>query len=216
MRKLLLVTTVALAAVAMSPVSRASVLFSDDFNGDATGLSTTPSGWTLTQGNVDIIGAGTPYDYYSGNGHYIDLNGSTYGGIATVQTFDPGTYYVTFNLGSSVGGAGGVDAASTPKLTEVCLGNSSCVTISLPSTPADWTSQAFSFTTTVVGSLSFASLKDNSNTSFAQDVGNILDNVVVNSTPLPSTWTMLIAGFAGLGFFAYRGMKKASAAQAAA
>jgi hypothetical protein len=31
------------------------------------------------------------------------------------------------------------------------------------------------------------------------------------TTPLPSTWTMLIAGFVGLGFFAYRGTKKNSA-----
>lgn len=30
----------------------------------------------------------------------------------------------------------------------------------------------------------------------------------VSATPLPSTWTMLIAGFAGSGFFAYRGSKK--------
>jgi hypothetical protein len=30
----------------------------------------------------------------------------------------------------------------------------------------------------------------------------------VAATPLPSTWTMLIAGFIGLGFFAYRGSKK--------
>ncbi len=36
------------------------------------------------------------------------------------------------------------------------------------------------------------------------------------AAPLPSTWTMLIAGFAGLGFFAYRGTKKNSAAIAAA
>jgi len=35
-------------------------------------------------------------------------------------------------------------------------------------------------------------------------------------TPLPSTWTMLIAGFVGLGFFAYRGTKKNSATLAAA
>jgi hypothetical protein len=34
-------------------------------------------------------------------------------------------------------------------------------------------------------------------------------------TPLPSTWTMLIAGFVGLGFFAYRGTKKNFAAIAA-
>jgi hypothetical protein len=32
------------------------------------------------------------------------------------------------------------------------------------------------------------------------------------ATPLPSTWTMLIAGFVGLGFFAYRGTKKNAAA----
>jgi hypothetical protein len=38
----------------------------------------------------------------------------------------------------------------------------------------------------------------------------------VAATPLPSTWTMLIAGFLGLGFFAYRGSKKNTAAIAAA
>ena len=35
--------------------------------------------------------------------------------------------------------------------------------------------------------------------------------VNISATPLPSTWTMLIAGFLGLGFFAYRGSKRASA-----
>ena len=38
----------------------------------------------------------------------------------------------------------------------------------------------------------------------------------VTATPLPSTWTMLIAGFVGLGFFAYRGSKKNAAALLAA
>jgi hypothetical protein len=38
----------------------------------------------------------------------------------------------------------------------------------------------------------------------------------VAETPLPSTWTMLIAGFLGLGYLAYRGTKKGSAAFAAA
>jgi HpiC1 cyclase len=42
------------------------------------------------------------------------------------------------------------------------------------------------------------------------------DNVSLTATPLPSTWTMLIAGFVGLGFFAYRATKKGSAAVAAA
>jgi hypothetical protein len=38
----------------------------------------------------------------------------------------------------------------------------------------------------------------------------------LTQTPLPSTWTMLIAGFVGLGFFAYRGTRKSAAALAAA
>jgi hypothetical protein len=38
----------------------------------------------------------------------------------------------------------------------------------------------------------------------------------VTATPLPSTWTLLIAGFVGLGFFAYRGSKKNAAALSAA
>lgn len=40
--------------------------------------------------------------------------------------------------------------------------------------------------------------------------------VGVAATPLPSTWTMLIAGFVGLGFLAYRGSKKGYTALAAA
>ncbi len=38
----------------------------------------------------------------------------------------------------------------------------------------------------------------------------------ISSTPLPSTWTMLIAGFIGFGFVSYRGSKKRAAAIAAA
>ena len=38
----------------------------------------------------------------------------------------------------------------------------------------------------------------------------------ITPTPLPSAWTMLITGFIGLGFFAYRGSKKTSTAALAA
>jgi hypothetical protein len=41
------------------------------------------------------------------------------------------------------------------------------------------------------------------------------DASVVSSvapTPLPATWTMLLAGFIGLGIFAYRGMRKSTTA----
>jgi hypothetical protein len=41
-------------------------------------------------------------------------------------------------------------------------------------------------------------------------------NFTTSATPLPSTWLMLLSGFVGLGFFAYRGTKKSSFALAAA
>jgi len=43
-----------------------------------------------------------------------------------------------------------------------------------------------------------------------------LINFDVSETPLPSTWTMLIAAFVGFGFLAHRSAKKGSAALAAA
>jgi hypothetical protein len=52
-----------------------------------------------------------------------------------------------------------------------------------------------------------------------QDMGFVDPGLYLGSsftTPLPSTWTMILAGFAGLGFLAYRGNKRNTAAPAAA
>ena len=56
----------------------------------------------------------------------------------------------------------------------------------------------------VSGKLSFTGLGP------ADQQGDLLDNIDVTATPLPSAWTMMFIGFAGLGYFAYRGSKKAS------
>jgi hypothetical protein len=37
----------------------------------------------------------------------------------------------------------------------------------------------------------------------------------VTTTPLPTTWTMMLIGFVGFGFLAYRGTKKCTALAAA-
>ncbi len=49
----------------------------------------------------------------------------------------------------------------------------------------------------------------------APDTLIISDTPPTSETPLPSTWLMLLGGFIGLGFFAYRGTKKGGAALAA-
>jgi hypothetical protein len=71
------------------------------------------------------------------------------------------------------------------------------------------------FTVNVLGHnsdlLVFTAANDNANT--------FLDDVTLTptaATPLPSTWLMLLSGFVGLGFFAYRGAKKNAATLAAA
>jgi hypothetical protein len=40
------------------------------------------------------------------------------------------------------------------------------------------------------------------------------EGAAATATPLPSTWLMLLSGFVGLGFFAYRGTKKNAVATA--
>lgn len=201
----------ALLAGAFIPVGGAqasTVVFSDNFNSDAQGLNTVPAGWSLTQGTVDIIGTGF-FDYFPGNGNYIDLNGSTfqYGGIGTLPpSFGPGHYTLTFNLGGNQVGPNNND--SGPKTTDISLGDwSTTLTLNYNDPLALY---SYSFDTTTSGSLAFAMERDgNSN------IGNILDNVVLSETPLPTTWAMLLTGFIGFGFFAFRGAKRRPAIAAA-
>jgi hypothetical protein len=55
-----------------------------------------------------------------------------------------------------------------------------------------------------------------SEVSTSPNDANFLFSITTTATPLPSTWTMLIVGFAALGFFVYRGSKNNTAAVAAA
>lgn len=155
-----------------------------------------------------MIPVGNQFNFYPGsNGTYVDLNGSTgqLGGISTVQSFAAGNYTLSFNLGGSVGGDGNVDP-NTSKTTKISLGDW-WKTITLAPN-AGWTTQTFSFTTDG-GTLNFVSLFSGDGEN--RNVGNILDNVVLVDpapAPLPSTWSMLIGGFFGIGFMAYLGTRK--------
>lgn len=223
------VLSAAIASAALSP-ARASIVYSDDFNSDTPGLNNTPTGWIATPGAVDIIGTGsngTLDDFYGGNGlgYYIDLNGTPgYGGLESTAVFSPGTYTVDFILGSSQGGVGHVDDADTPKTTDISFTGTAVQPISLPSEPPTLNSESLTFTLTSTGHLLFTSLPDSpEETSYAPYVGNILDNVVVSTndgslttTPLPGTWSMLLAGFIGLGYLSYRGGRKSFGAMTAA
>jgi hypothetical protein len=203
--KSLAVLAAFLAGVALAQSAHAAVIFSDNFNGETQGLNYTGfSQWSVTVGSVDAIGTGF-YDFYPGNGNYIDLNGSTNqnGQLTSNLVFGAGTYTLSFLLGGSKGGDQGVDLPNS-KTTLITLGNFSTSITLAPN--AGLTSQSFTFFTTG-GDLVFTSLPGGN-----PNVGNILDNVQVSSVPEASTWIMMLIGFAGLGLITYRRTRKLSPA----
>ena len=122
------------ASLALVSNASAAPLFFDNFDADPQSLNAVNfSGqWIVSQGSVDVIGAGGSFDYYPGHGNYIDLNGSSFsiGGLNSSPAFGAGTYTLTFNLGGSLGGAGGVDLPNA-KTTRVSLGNDFSTDITL-------------------------------------------------------------------------------------
>jgi hypothetical protein len=188
----------AAAAITSAGSAQAAVVFFEDFNAYAYQLNwISPANWTVPSGSVDLIGettTATAFDFYPGNGGYVDLDGSTgaAGTLQTIMNFAPGTYSVSFDLGGNARDDG-------PKTTVISLGDFS-TDITLASNAA-LTPYTYTFTT-AGGALSFADLSSGNG-----NIGNILDNVSVSTVaavPEPSTWAMTILGFCGLGFMAYR------------
>jgi hypothetical protein len=181
--------------------SNAGVVFSDSFNTENGGVGalnyTGFANWNVTSGSVDLIGNGF-FDFYPGNGLYVDMEGSTGqpGQITTKQTFAAGTYFVTFDLGGNA--RGDVD-----KTTQIDLGPF-FGTLTLPSGSPYQEYSTVTVNIPVPWQLSFADLPNSGN----QDIGNILDNVSVTAVPEPTTWAMIILGFAAVGFMAYRRKSK--------
>jgi hypothetical protein len=73
----------------------------------------------------------------------------------------------------------------------------------------------FNYSTDTLSSITF--LTPTGGTGTGDIDANSLKSIdrTVSITPLPSSWTMLIAGFVGFGFLAYRGTKKNAAVAAA-
>jgi hypothetical protein len=180
-------TTIVFAA----PASAAVTIFSDNFDSySPLALNWTPpvaSGWTVTDGTVDLIGAGF-IDILPGNGNYIDLDGSTAnsGVFANSVNLTGGiTYTLSFGLAGSQRGSTETANVNFGTATASFTLNSSdpLATYSLNFTPA--ASGAYSFSYENLG---------------GDNVGLLLDNVSVSAVPEPETYAMLLAGLGMLGF----------------
>jgi hypothetical protein len=170
----------------------ATVVFADNFNSNTLGYNRVPTGWSVTDGTVDIIGPGF-FDLQPGNGYYVDLDGSTgnAGILSTSLALTAGlTYTADFSL------AGNLRNAGTESVT-VSFGDSQFVYV-LP-TSQTFTTYSLAFTPTSSGlfSLSFSN-------AGGDNYGALLDNVSVTAVPEPQSLALLLAGVMVTGAVARR------------
>jgi Protein of unknown function (DUF642)/PEP-CTERM motif len=168
------------------------------------------AGWTIS-GTSTVLWINTP-NTFAGIGQspgnaspfFLDLTGTTdsapFASVSqTINTVAGNSYRLTFDLGSST--SWGIQDG----ITATAGGTSQTFTSTNPGGPGqanDWEIETLNFTAT--GSSTLISLVGDSGQSY---IG--LDNVDVEQTsmgavPEPSTWAMMILGFFGVGFMAYR------------
>jgi choice-of-anchor C domain-containing protein len=182
-----------------------------------SGNSSDIPGWTVSSGSIDYIGS---YWTSADGKRSLDLNGLVPGGVSqTISGLTPNAFYkVSFDL------AGNPAGGPALKTLGVVVGIGSAVPFAFNAastnlTNMGWTLESFTFqalSTSELLTFTSTTTANSGNGTFPTAFGPALDNVSVSATPLPSTWSMLIAGFVGLGLIAYRGTRKNRTATATA
>ena len=170
----------------------------------SAGDSTSLTNWTVVSGNIDYIGT---YWTASNGSRSLDLNGLVPGSISqSISGLIAGqTYVVSFDLAGNP--AGGPQPKLITVSTNETIFDASFDSSSHSLSSMGWTSESFTFVASgTTDTLTFASntTDDSGNPSYPTAFGPALDNVSVAPVPEPATWAMMILGFLGIGFTAYR------------
>ena len=197
-------------------ISNGSFDATTPFTGGEVVSDSAINGWTIADGyGVLWISSGGYYGGLNpspGNGsdYLIDLTGTSdhtpYEAVSqTIATTPGATYQLTFDLGSAIqwGIQDGVTVSAGATSETFTSTNDGTSTNSWESEVLDFTASGTSTLITLAGA------------SGSQYIG--IDNVSilgtsVPGTPEPSTWAMMLLGFAGLGFMGWRSRKTAAIA----
>ena len=177
--------------MACSVASQATVVFSDNFDASVAGLNVVPTGWTVSDGTVDVVSGA-----FCVAGQCVDLDGST--GNAGILSRDFGllggvAYLLSFDLSGNK--RGGIDDVL------VTFGLSTLFFDDLPAS-SPYTGYTLGFTpgSNGVYSISFSN-------AGGDNVGALLDNVVItsldggpNGVPEPHSAALAALALASLVF----------------
>jgi choice-of-anchor C domain-containing protein len=171
------------------------------------GFSTIPgsasiNSW-LVGGSVDWING---YWQAQSGTHSVDLNGTSIGSLQqTIATVAGQAYALTFYVSANPDNIPNPGSDSRTLLASaggasMSFGYTAFVPPNSRS-EMNWDLRTFNFVATGESTLiSFASTTPEGNCCY----GIALDNVAVSAVPELSTWAMMLLGFAGIGFVAYR------------
>lgn len=188
---------VAAAALIGASVSAhaAITVFSDNFDADKTTNNATQfvHGWTVTNGTVDVDGTGFVHNEMPGNGHYVDLDGSTKRAGVLSNSFTAGAwglYTLSFDIAGNQRNWGS-------DTVEVTFGTTKQTYVIGQSDPIRTKTLTFMPTVAGVYNMSFHNLGGDNRGAF-------LHQVTVTAVPEANTYAMMLAGLACVGLVARR------------
>jgi hypothetical protein len=201
----------------MIALSMASTAKADIVNGGFASGSF--SGWNQSfSGGTDpvVIQYGQASGYPTGafgEGVPAPAGGGTYGAyfssdtgtdtISQTLSVTPGIYSLSFDIYAPANGRANPADANFEAFVLDGASGATQLTGSAKSLGDGWTQLSFNFVSGGAPEVGFTFTGlGTSNTNYAADV--VVDNFTVSAVPEASTWAMMLLGFCGLGFMAYR------------